>query len=150
VAELRPRLAEFEKARSQVAVIGSGWPAAAKGFAEKSGLPGSVPVLVDRDRRSFSLLRLRRSLLATLFSLRVVRAFLKLRREGFKQGRTQGDRWQQGGAAVVARNSEVVYRYASAAPDDALPLDAVLAAAREASTREASTREAGSREPPRG
>jgi hypothetical protein len=136
VAELRPRLAEFENARSQVAVIGSGWPAAAKGFAEKNNLPAAVPVLVDRERRSFSLLGLRRSMFATLFSLHVVRNFLKLRREGFKQGRTQGDRWQQGGAAVVSRSSEVVYRYASAAPDDALPIDAVLAAAREAGSRE--------------
>ncbi|HXN56493.1 MAG TPA: peroxiredoxin-like family protein [Myxococcales bacterium] len=132
MAELRPRLAEFEKAGSQVAVIGTGWPAAAKGFAEKSGLPGSIPILVDRDRRSFSLLGLRRSFFATLFSLRLLRNFLRLRREGFKQGRIQGDPWQQGGAAVVATSSEVVYRYASAAPDDALPIDAVLAAAREA------------------
>jgi AhpC/TSA antioxidant enzyme len=134
VAELRPRLAEFERAGSQVAVIGTGWPAAAKGFAEKSGLPGSIPILVDRDRRSFSLLGLRRSFFATLFSLRLLRNFLRLRREGFKQGRIQGDPWQQGGAAVVATSSEVVYRYASAAPDDALPIDAVLAAAREAGT----------------
>src|SRR5260370_18651175 len=105
--------------------MGPGWPAPARGFAEKRHLPASIPVLVDRDRRSFSLRGLRRSAFATLFSLRVVRSFLKLRREGFKQGRTQGDPWQQGGAAVVARSSEVVYRYASAAPDDALPIDAV-------------------------
>jgi hypothetical protein len=67
---VRPRLVEFGNAGSQVAVIGTSWPAAAKGFAEKSDLPASVPVLVDRDRRSFSLLGLRRSLFATLFSRR--------------------------------------------------------------------------------
>lgn len=129
---MRPRLADFERAGSQVAVIGTGWAAAAKSFAERSGLPSSVPVLVDRERRSFSLLGLRRSWFATLFARRVLRDWLRLRREGFKQGRTKGDPWQQGGAAVVATSSEIVYRYASAAPNDALPLDAMLAAARAA------------------
>ncbi|GAC1594676.1 MAG: hypothetical protein NVS4B10_02530 [Myxococcales bacterium] len=134
MAELRPRLEEFEKAGSQVAVIGTGWPKAAKAFAERSGLPSSVPVLLDSGRRSFSLLQLRRSAIATLLSFRVLRAWLKLRRQGFRQGRTQGDPWQQGGAAVVVPGSAVVFRYASAAPDHALPLDALLAAARAAAS----------------
>lgn len=116
-----------------MAVVSTGWPAAAKGFAQHMQLPDSVPVLCDQGRASFGLLELRRSTAATIFSLRVARNFLKLRRLGFKQGKTQGDAWQQGGAAVVSLRGELLYRFASKAPDDALPLDQILAAAQQAS-----------------
>ena len=137
---MRPRLEDFEKAGAQVAVIGSGWPAAAKGFAQALGLPASLPVLCDRRRASFALLGLRRSVAATLLIPRVLRAWLGLLRRGYRQGRTQGDPWQQGGVAVVGPHGggELLYRYASAAPDDDAPLDEVLGALRAATLRPAS------------
>jgi hypothetical protein len=140
VAELRPRLDELEKAGAQVAVIGTGWPAAAKGFAQALGLPPSLPVLCDRRRASFALLGLRRSVAATLLLPRVLKKWFALLRRGFRQTKVQGDPWQQGGAAVVGPRGggELLYRYASKEPGDDPQLDDVLSAVREAALRSAS------------
>lgn len=137
---MRPRLEDFEKAGAQVALIGTGSPPAAKAFAQAVGLPPSLPVLCDRGRGSFGLLQLRRSAAATLLLPRVLKKWFALLRRGIRQGKVQGDPWQQGGAAVIgpAGGGELLYRYASKAPDDELPLDDVLGAVRAAALRSAS------------
>lgn len=112
--------------------MGSGWPAAARGFAQELGLPASLPVLCDRSRRSFALLGLRRSIAATLLVPRVLRNWLALRRRGFKQGRVKGDPWQQGGAAVISPGGRLAYRFAGRTPDDIPDVAAVLEAVRAA------------------
>lgn len=131
---MRPHLESFEAAGCQVAVVGSGWPDAARGFARALGLPPSLPVLCDQPRRSFALLGLRRSIAATLLVPRVVRKWFALRRRGFKQGRVRGDPWQQGGAAVIAPggHGRLLYRFASRTPDDIPDPAALLEAARAA------------------
>jgi len=37
---------------------------------------------------------------------------------GIRQGRTQGDQWQQGGVLVVAKTGEVRWQHASDRPGD--------------------------------
>ena len=112
---MRSRVKDFENAGARLAVIGSGGPAMAKAFAERTKLPASMQLLSDPNLESFKLMGLHRSRLLTLnpFSLVLwIRALLK----GHRQGRQAGDNWQQGGAVVLARGGEVLFRAASLAP----------------------------------
>jgi hypothetical protein len=54
---------------------------------------------------------------------------LRATKAGFRQGKTQGDPWQQGGVLVVRRGGALEWGYASATAGDHPPLDAVFEAA---------------------
>ena len=112
---MRSRVKDFENAGARLAIVGSGWPAMAKAYAERAHLPASMQLLCDPQLEAFRLLGLHRSRLLTLnpFSLVLwIRALLK----GHRQGKQAGDNWQQGGAVVLARGGEVLFRTASLMP----------------------------------
>ncbi len=74
-----------------------------------------MQLLCDPKLESFKLLGLHRSVLLTLNPFAAVlwvRALLK----GHRQGKQAGDNFQQGGALVVARGGEVIFRSASLIP----------------------------------
>jgi len=52
--------------------------------------------------------------------------------KGFRQGRTAGDLWQQGGALVVRPDGKVTYRYVSLGPGDHPPPAALVEALKRA------------------
>ncbi len=106
---------DFETAGARLAVIGSGWPAMAKAFAERAALPASLQLLCDPKLESFQLAGLHRSRLLTLNPFALV-LWLRALVKGHRQGKQAGDNWQQGGALVVARGGEVVFRTASLMP----------------------------------
>jgi hypothetical protein len=126
VAELRPHFAELRK-KGAVAVIGSGWPAMAKAFADRNQLPPDLTLLTDPSRESYRLAGMKRTLLGT-FSPRAVLNHLRARRKGFAQGRTAGDLWQQGGALAVAPDGTVLFRHVERAPGDFAPPERLLRA----------------------
>ena len=78
-------------------------------FAEQLDVAGVLPILSDTKLVSYRAVGMKRSLLAT-FSFKgmaqYVRAFKK-----FKQGATQGDPWQLGGAMIVKPSGEVAFEY---------------------------------------
>ena len=43
---------------------------------------------------------------------------IKVQLHGFRQGKTAGDAWQQGGALVVQPGGKVTFRYVSLGPGD--------------------------------
>ena len=98
-------------------VIGNGWPAMAKNFASHAGLPEAVTLLTDSGRQSYLAAGLKRGVLMTL-GPRGWLAFFRTMRKGFRQGRTAGDPWQQGGAVVVGRDGQILYRHVSTGPSD--------------------------------
>ena len=100
-----------------MAVIGNGWPAMAKGFAARARLPESVTLLTDPSRQSYLAAGLKRGVLMTL-GPRGWLAAVRTWKKGFRQGRTAGDPWQQGGALVIAKGGEVLYRHLSTGPSD--------------------------------
>lgn len=107
--------------------IGNGQPAMVDDFVAQLGL--AAPVWVDPTRASYRALGLRRSPFAVLNPAalgNLGRAAIK----GFRQGRTQGDPWQQGGVLVVRRGGAPVYSYASAVAGDHPPIAVVLEHAR--------------------
>lgn len=107
---------------AEVHVIGSGAPHFIAGFRETTGYPG--PVLTDPSLAAFQAAALRRGLATVMSVGSVVRTVGALRR-GFRQGATQGDALQQGGALVIARDGRIVYHHISSGPGDHVPRGAI-------------------------
>jgi hypothetical protein len=127
VAELRPHVGELRKTGAALAVIGSGWPAMAKAFAERNQLPKELSILSDPARDAYRLAGMKRTILGT-FSPRALLNHLRARRKGFSQGRKAGDLWQQGGALAIATDGTVLFRHVERAPGDHVAPERLLRA----------------------
>jgi hypothetical protein len=127
VTAVRSHAAEFEKAGARVLVIGNGWPAMAKHFAERVGLPASITLLTDPSRRAYRGAGLKRGLWRTL-GPHAWLPYLRTLLRGFRQRWTAGDPWQQGGALVLAPGGRVLYRHVSEHPGDQAAVAALLSA----------------------
>ncbi len=127
MAELRPHLSEMRRKGANVALVGNGLPAMAKGFVERLKLAGEARVLTDPKRQSYRLAGFRRGVWATLGPRALVN-LLRALRKGLGTGKIEGDAWQQGGALVVARGGEVLFRYASARQGDHAAPEKLVAA----------------------
>jgi hypothetical protein len=115
---LRPYAEEFVKAGGKLAIVGNGWPAAAKSWAQHVGFPPSVAVLTDPTRKAYDLAGMKRSAMLTLFNPLSLARWGRAQVRGFRQGRTAGDAWQQGGALVVQPGGKITWRYVSLGPGD--------------------------------
>ena len=124
---MRPHVDEMLKQGARLAVIGNGWPAMAKSFATHAGLPDSVRLLTDPTRQSYLAAGLKRGVLRTLGPQGWL-AFYRTMKKGFRQGRTAGDPWQQGGAVVVGKDGQVLYRHVSSGPSDQADARALISA----------------------
>ena len=109
---MRPHLSEMRGKGANVAFVGNGLPAMAKGFVDRLKLTGEARVLTDPRRQSYRLAGFRRSLWSTLGPPALVNLFCALRKR-LGTGKIEGDPWQQGGSLVVGRGGEVLFRYAS-------------------------------------
>lgn len=127
VAQLRAHEAELAAAEAKVVFVGTGLPAMAAAFAAEWA--GAHPVLSDPSRAVFAAAGMRRSLFATLHWRLFVNAWRAFRR-GYRQGKVQGDPWQQGGVLVLDPRGGIVHRQVDRAGGDALDFAAVLAAVR--------------------
>src|SRR2546425_7991367 len=102
---------------ANVAIIGNGLPAMAKGFVQRLGLSGEARVLTDPRRESYRLAGFRRGVWATL-GPRALRNLFRAMRKRLGTGRIEGDAWQQGGTLIVAPDGEVLFRHAGAHQGD--------------------------------
>jgi hypothetical protein len=82
----------------------------AQAFAEDHDFDGTV--LVDEQRTAYSAASMVRSARST-FGLGAMQAGARATAAGFRQGRTQGDPWQQGGVFVVQPGGGVRMAYLS-------------------------------------
>ena len=124
---MRPHLSEMRRKGANVAIVGNGLPAMAKGFADRLKLAGEARVLTDPPRLSYRLAGLRRGFWATLGPLALVNLFRALRKR-LGTGKIEGDAWQQGGSLVVGRGGEVLFRYASRHQGDHVRPEKLIAA----------------------
>ena len=127
-AELVARRADIIAAGAGLAVVGLGTPAFAKAFREDAGWRG--PIYVDAEAKAYAAAGLVRAGPLRLLRPRVLLAAVRARKQGFRQGKTQGDPWQMGGTLVVAPRDRVVYAWRNASAEDDAPVDEVLAAVR--------------------
>lgn len=114
---MRSHLDELRRAGANVAIVGIGWPAMSKAFAEKFDLPKDLPVLSDRKGAAYRLMGMKRGILRT-FNPRALVNWIRANRKGFRQGHTKGDPWQQGGAVIIGKGGKLAFSYASERPGD--------------------------------
>lgn len=124
---MRPLLSEMRRKGANVAIVGNGLPAMAKGFVDRLKLAGEARVLTDPGRASYRLAGFRRGVWATLGPRALLNLFRALR-QGLGTGKIEGDAWQQGGALVLDRGGEVLFRYASARQGDHAPPEKLVSA----------------------
>ena len=125
--QLHRRIDDIHAAGAELVVIGNGTPNFVAGFRETTGYRG--PLFVDPSLEAYRRAGMKRGVTTVLnpkSALHLVRAL----RRGQRQGRTQGDQWQQGGTVVVAPDGQVRYAYHSSEAGDHAPIHAILAAPR--------------------
>jgi peroxiredoxin len=115
VAQLLGDVEAVRAAGAELYVIGNGSPSFIAGFREQTGWTG--PVYTDPSLAVYRAAQLERSVGSTLDPRSLTDAWRALR-HGSRQGRTQGDQWQQGGTLVVAPSGEVRWHHASGRPGD--------------------------------
>lgn len=125
--QLHRKIDELRATGAQIVVIGNGTPNFMAGFREQTGWQG--PLYTDPSLATFQAAELERGVLKT-FDPRALGATVRAFRDGQRQGRTQGDAWQQGGVLVVRRGGAIAWRHASARPGDNATPDQILAALR--------------------
>ncbi len=99
VARLAAHAAAFAAIPARVVVVGSGSPVQARRFAEERAVPFTL--LTDPSRRTYEAVGFVRGWQHTLGSLATYAHSVRALREGFRQGATEGDPWQLGGALVI-------------------------------------------------
>ena len=102
-------------AGAEMIVIGNGAPHFIAGFREITGYRG--PLYTDPSLATFEAAALQRGVLKSL-NLRSVAPTMKAFKAGFKQGKVEGDTWQQGGVLVMRRSGEVAWQHTSQRPGD--------------------------------
>jgi len=128
VVQVHRQIDRIRSRGAEVVVIGNGTPSFIAGFREETGWDG--PLYTDPSRKVYEAAELVRGVLATLHPAAALRVVGALRR-GFRQGRTQGDPWQQGGVLVIAPGadkSRILWHQASSGPGDNAEVDDIVAA----------------------
>jgi hypothetical protein len=127
VVQVHREIDKLHAAGAEVAVIGNGAPHFMAGFRELTGWRG--PLYTDPSLSVFEAAQLERGVARTLDPRGLaggVRAFFA----GHRQGRTQGDAYQQGGVLVIAPGGEIRWRHVSQRPGDNASVAEILAALR--------------------
>lgn len=98
---------------AELVVIGNGAPHFIAGFRELTGYRG--PLYTDPSLEVFRAAHLKRGVAATLNPLGLIPA-VKALAGGHRQGKTEGDAWQQGGVLVIAAGGDVRWQHVSKRP----------------------------------
>lgn len=113
--QLHRDIDKLHAAGAEIVVIGNGSPSFIEGFREETRWSG--PIYTDPSLAVFQAAELERGITKTL-DPRALGGTLRAFMRGGRQGRTQGDPWQQGGVLVVGRDGSVLWRHASKRPGD--------------------------------
>ena len=121
--QLHRRHEDVRAAGAEIFVIGNGAPMFIEGFRETTGYTG--PVYTDPSLAAYRAARLERGV-RTLLSVGAAARTVGALARGFRQGRTQGDNLQQGGALVIARDGSVLWHHVSKSPGDNADPDQII------------------------
>ncbi len=126
VAQLRDYIPRVHEAGAELIVIGNGTAEQAQWFVEDTGL--DVPLYTDPSLQVYDAVEARRGVLSSM-NWGTISAALRTFRRGFRQNRTMGAAFQQGGVFVITPGGDMPYRYVSGHagdhPDPAEPVRAI-------------------------
>ncbi len=129
VARFVERTAAIHALGAELVLVGSGNRYFASVFAEDYGV--ATPILVDPELVTYKALELKASAGAT-FSLGTAKAGKRAWGRGFRQGKTQGAPFQQGGVFIILPDGSVPFTHVSAFAGDHPDEDEVIEALRQA------------------
>lgn len=125
--QLHQGVDKLKAAGVDLVIIGNGAPNFIEGFREQTKYDG--PIYTDPTLTAYKAAELKRGVTKTLDPRALgntIGAFMR----GSRQGRVQGDAWQQGGVLVVAPDGTVKWHHASDRPGDNATVEQILAALR--------------------
>ena len=122
---MRDAKGQIEAKGARLVIVGNGLPTHASHFAQQHGLQGAV--YTDPDRIVYRAAGMKRGLGST-FSWDTLKSGARAFKKGFRQTRTQGDPWQQGGTLVVRADGTLAFEHISQAAGDHAAVADVLAA----------------------
>lgn len=123
VAELMDIKDKLDSAGATLVAVGSGTPEQAQKFIKKFKFKGEM--YVDQELRTYKAFNLVRGLLRTLGPGALLRGAAAMKK-GFRQGRSAGDLWQQGGLFVIGPGRQLDFQHRNRVAGDHADLDAVL------------------------
>lgn len=91
-----------------IVAIGNGTPLMAQDFVEQFNIP--FPIYTDENRESYELMNFHYGL---GIGLKTLKAGFGITKKGIKQGKVQGNVWQQGGEALFATGGRLFWRHAN-------------------------------------
>jgi len=125
--QLHQEIAAIRDAGAELVVIGNGSPSFIAGFREQTHWDG--PIYTDPSLAAYRAAELKRGVASTLDPRSLGKA-LRAFAGGQRQGRTQGDPWQQGGVLVIAPGGYIRWQHASSRPGDNASARDIVAALR--------------------
>jgi len=123
VARLGEHIGAIADRGASLHAVGNGTAPMVQDFIEQFSPP--FPVWTDPSKQTYRLAGFRHSFGLGLRSLALGRRAMS---GGFRQGRTQGDPFQQGGTLVLGQNGAIWYSQAAKAAGEHAPIDEILAA----------------------
>jgi hypothetical protein len=127
VVQLHQGIDTLRAAGADLVVIGNGTPNFIAGFREQTKYDG--PLYTDPSLATFKAAELKRGVGRT-FDPRALGKTVSAFMAGHRQGRTQGDAFQQGGVLVVAPDGVIKFHHASERPGDNATVEQIAAALR--------------------
>jgi hypothetical protein len=118
---------EIAESGAKLVVIGNGQPEQAVWFSEDTGFEGEL--YTDPSLKTYRLLGMKSGMLTALNPMSTIRG-MKAFSEGFRQTRTMGHAFQQGGVLIVRPDGSIPYRYISDSAGDHPDPQDILAALR--------------------
>jgi peroxiredoxin len=107
---LRDAKSAFDAEEVQVVVVGNGQPQHARMFREDERVP--FRLWVDPEMTAYRAAGLRRGV-GQVLTARSVGHSLRAWKGGFRQTRTMGDPWQNGGVFIISPQGETLFQHKS-------------------------------------
>ncbi len=111
---------------ADVVVITFTKPRNLKGYRRRFADP--LTVVTDENLDLYRAMGFGRGTVARVWGWRMVRAYFPLLRDGYELEKSNEDKLQLGGNAVVGADGTLAWRYAGAGPDDRPSVDELIAA----------------------
>lgn len=120
-------LPEIRAAGAELIAIGNGTPLMAEDFVAGFSIP--FPVYTDPKRDAYRLSGLRRNF---GLGLKSISRGSRAAKAGHRQGKVQGDAWQQGGVLVVSSEPRLVWQHVDSGAGDHAEMEPLMAALKSA------------------